>query len=318
MTTAEIDRTSLYNQATSRPMLVIGSVAFDNVITPHGQSDRILGGSASYAALASSYYSDTRLVGVVGADFDPEFVQRFERRGIDIDGLQRDTSGKTFFWKGKYHENFASRDTVEIELGVFEKFRPELPGDYARTPYVLLGNIHPALNVHVADQLDPNAFTITDTIDLWIHTERPALLDLMKKIDCFVLNDEEVSLLTDEENMIHAGWKLLEMGPRMAIVKKGQHGAYLFHQEGLFAIPAYPVTELRDPTGAGDSFAGAFLGYLAATNRRDYAAIKQAMLYATATASLTCEAFGCDRIESAGAAAIEARYQELIRMIRLD
>lgn len=312
----DIDRLTVDN-ADPQPLLVVGSVAFDSIQTPFGTGERILGGSASYAALAASYYTDTQLVGVVGNDFEETFVERYRRRGIDLEGLQRDESGPTFFWKGKYLDDFQGRETLEIELNVFEKFQPHLPEAYRKSPYVMLGNIHPALLLHVFDQLEGKPFTITDTIDLWIHTTRDDLLKVMKKVDMFVLNDEEVALITEKDNLIEAGWKLLEMGPKMAIVKKGAHGAYLFHKEGLFALPAFPVTDLRDPTGAGDSFAGAFLGYLAAVNKTDYATIKRAMIYATATASLTVEAFSCDRLESAGAKAVQERADEIIKMISL-
>lgn len=298
-----------------QPVMVIGSVAFDNIATPFGKGDRILGGSASYASLAASYFTETRMLGVVGKDFDEDYIRRLQSRGIDLSGLQRDDSGPTFFWSGKYHENFASRETLQIELGVFADFQPKLPDGFEKTPYVMLGNIHPALLLHVRDQLADDVFTITDTIDLWIETEREKLLQLIKRVDLFVINDEECQQITGERNMVLGGRKLVEIGPKMAIVKKGEHGAYLFHPEGMFALPAFPVTELRDPTGAGDSFAGALLGFLAAKNDTSFATIREAMLYATATASMTVEAFSCDRLESAGAPAVQQRVDELRKMI---
>lgn len=318
MTTAthSVDRLNVHS-TTSQPVLVIGSVAFDNIETPFGKGDRILGGSASYASFASSYYTDTRMIGVIGHDFGPEYIARLEKRGIDLTGLQKDESGPTFFWSGRYHENFASRETLQIELGVFADFQPKLPEGFEKTPYVMLGNIHPALLHYVRDQLPEDTFTITDTIDLWIETERQKLLDLIKRVDLFVINDEECEQITGEQNLILGGRKLVEIGPKMAIVKKGEHGAYLFHPEGLFALPAFPVTELRDPTGAGDSFAGALLGYLAAKNDTSFATLREAMVYATATASLTVEAFSCDRLESAGAAAVEERVQALRKMVTI-
>ena len=201
---------------------------------------------------------------------------------------------------------------MDIQLNVFEQFRPDLPQAYKDTPYVLLGNIHPALQAHVLDQLDgEEAYVLADTIDLWINVERDSLLSLIKRVNLFVINDSEAEEITSESNLILAGRKLREMGPETVIVKKGEHGAVLFHEDGLFALPAYPVTELRDPTGAGDSFAGALLGRLASRNRRDFTAIKEAMVYGTAVASLTVEAFGCDRLESAGNAIIEQRAKEL-------
>ena len=299
----------------SAPLMVVGSVAFDNVITPFGEKERILGGAASYCSFAASYFAQVRMVGVIGNDFGEEHVQRLRSREIDLEGVQRDESGPTFFWKGKYHENFNRRDTLDIQLNVFENFRPDLPESYKDSNFVLLGNIHPALQMHVLDQLPGQPFVLADTIDLWIEVERDALLALIKKISLFVINDSEAEELTGESNVVLAGKKLREMGPDSVIVKKGEHGAILFHKDGMFAIPAFPVTDLRDPTGAGDSFAGALIGRLASRNRSDFRAIKEAMVYATCTASLTVEAFGCDRLESAGSATIEDRAKSLLALI---
>jgi sugar/nucleoside kinase (ribokinase family) len=302
----------------SAPLVVVGSVAFDNVITPHGSKEGILGGAASYCSFAASYFTQPRMVGVIGNDFGDEYLNRLKYRDIDLEGLQKDESGPTFFWKGKYHENFNRRDTLDIQLNVFDKFRPDLPKSYLDSQFVLLGNIHPALQMHVLDQLQGNPFVLADTIDLWIEIERKALLELIKRVSLFVINDSEAEELTEETNIILAGNKLRELGPETVIIKKGEHGAILFHEDGLFALPAYPVTELRDPTGAGDSFAGALIGRLASRNRTDFSAIKDAILYGTCAASLTVEAFGCDRLESAGASAISERVDELKKLISID
>jgi sugar/nucleoside kinase (ribokinase family) len=299
----------------SSPLLVVGSVAFDNVITPQAEQERILGGAASYCSFAASYYTQVRMVGVVGNDFGESDLDRLRARGIDLEGVKKDDSGPTFFWKGKYHENFNRRDTLDIRLNVFEKFRPDLPESYKDSSFVLLGNIHPALQMHVLDQLAGNSFVLADTIDLWIETERESLLSLIKKVSLFVINDSEAEELTGESNVILAGEKLRQMGPETVIIKKGEHGAILFHKEGMFALPAYPVTQLHDPTGAGDSFAGALIGRLSSRNRSDFSAIKEAMLYATCTASLTVEAFGCERLESAGKSEIEERVASLNQLI---
>jgi len=311
------DRVSV-GTATPAPVLVVGSVAYDDIHTPFGHGTRILGGSASYAALATSYFTDARLVGIVGHDFEPAHRARLAARGIDLSGLQTDTSGETFFWAGRYHENFDRRDTLETRLNVFEHFRPDLPPAYRSTPYVLLGNILPSLQSFVLDQLDGKAFVLADTMDLWVKHARADLVKLMPRVDLFLINDDEATQLTGEASPILAGRALLGMGPRQVVIKKGSHGALLFTQDSLFAVPAYPVTELRDPTGAGDSFAGALLGYLAAVNDTSPAAMRRAMAYATVTASLTVEAFSCDRLESAGAAAIAGRYQELLAMVRIE
>jgi sugar/nucleoside kinase (ribokinase family) len=303
------------DSADSSPLLVVGSVAFDNVITPHAEKERILGGAASYCSFAASYYSEVRMVGVVGNDFGDSDMERLRARGIDLEGVQKDDSGPTFFWKGKYHENFNRRDTLDIRLNVFENFRPDLPESYKDSSFVLLGNIHPALQLHVLEQLSGSAFVLADTIDLWIETEREALLSLIKKVSLFVINDTEAEELTSEPNIIIAGEKLRQMGPDSVIIKKGEHGAILFHEDGMFALPAYPVTQLHDPTGAGDSFAGALIGRLSSRNRSDFSAIKEAMLYATCTASLTVEAFGCERLESAGNSEIKERVSTLHQLI---
>ena len=305
------------DHSTGSPLLVVGSVAFDNVITPYGEKEHILGGAASYCSFAASYYTDVQMVGVIGNDFGEEYLNRLSSRGIDLEGLQKDESGPTFFWKGKYHENFNRRDTLDIQLNVFEKFRPDLPDSYKNTSFVLLGNIHPALQSHVLDQLNGSAYILADTIDLWIDIEKTALLELIKRVNLFVINDTEAEELTGEKNIILAGNKLREMGPESVIIKKGEHGAILFHSNGMFALPAYPVTELRDPTGAGDSFAGALIGRLASQNSSDFNSIKEAMLYATSTASLTVEAFGCDRLESAGSKEIQQRVDSLKDLISL-
>lgn len=297
------------------PVLVVGSIAFDDIITPYGTGERILGGSASYAGLAASYFAPVRLVGVVGHDFEESFMQRLEARGIDLEGLQRNESGPTFYWSGKYHDNFNTRDTIEVRLNVFENFSPDLPESYKNTPYVLLANIQPSLQTHVLGQLTDKTFVAADSMDLWINNEREALLEMIQNIDCFIINDSEATLLTGRSNIIEAGRSLLALGPRMAIVKRGEYGASLFHPDGLFSLTAYPVTQLRDPTGAGDSFAGAFMGYLAAVNDTGFGSLKKAVAYATVTASLTVEAFSCDKLESAGSAAIEKRYQELVCMV---
>ena len=304
--------------AETSPLLVVGSVAFDNVITPQAEKERILGGAASYCSFAASYYTQVRMVGVVGNDFGESDLERLRARGIDLEGVQRDQSGPTFFWKGKYHENFNRRDTLDIRLNVFENFRPDLPDSYKGSEYVLLGNIHPALQMHVLDQLSGDSFVLADTIDLWIETELEALLALIKNVSLFVINDSEAEEMTGESNVILAGNKLRKMGPKSVIVKKGEHGAILFHEDGLFALPAYPVTQLHDPTGAGDSFAGALIGRLASRKQSDFSAIKEAMLFATCTASLTVEAFGCERLESAGKSVIEERVEALKQLISIS
>ncbi len=298
------------------PVLVVGSVAYDSIITPHDQGDRILGGSASYACLAASYFAPPRIVGVVGHDFRDRDRRKLAKRGIDLEGLLTDPSGKTFSWRGRYHENYNRRDTEDLQLNVFERFKPRLSEAHRATPFVMLGNIRPALQLGVLDQLTAPRFVLADTIDIWIETQRDKLAEVMRRADLLVINDTESAKLTGEPNVIVAGRMLRQHGCRTVIIKKGEHGAVLFHEEGLFALPAYPVTELRDPTGAGDSFAGALLGYLASAGATDFAALKQAMVYGTAVASLTVEAFSTDRLAKAGCREIRARRKELLKLIK--
>lgn len=301
----------------SRPCLIVGSVAIDRVATPFAQSDNILGGAASYASIAASYFAPTRLVGAVGGDFPKSFLGRLKKHGIDTTGLQVEKNEKTFYWSGKYHENFAGRDTLEIQLNVFEKFSPTLPELYRESPYVMLGAIMPALQHRVVDQLKAkNAFILADTFDLWIKTTRDDLDRLLPRVDLLVINEDESKLLTGETSLVLAGRKLRKMGPRIVVLKKGEHGSLLFHPEGFFAIPAYPVTKFIDPTGAGDSYAGALIGYLASVNRTDLAALKKAVAYATACASLTVESFSVYRLSAGGRKTIDARYKELEAMTR--
>ncbi len=302
------------------PALVIGSIGIDRVATPFAEAGNLLGGAASYAAIASSYFAPTRLVGVVGGDFPAAFLRRYKKHGLDLTGLQIEPQGKTFAWSGKYREHFAGRDTLEIQLNVFEKFYPTLPAAYRDSPFVMLGAIQPALQHHVLDQLPQGAnrpFVLADTFDLWIHTTKADLLRLLKRIDLFVINEDESLLLTGERNLVLAGRHLRKMGPRIVVIKKGAHGSLLFHPGGYFAMSAYPVTKFVDPTGAGDSYAGALIGSLAAANRTDFTALKKAVAYATAVSSLTVESFSVNRLSGAGRATIDRRYRELVAMTRL-
>jgi sugar/nucleoside kinase (ribokinase family) len=302
----------------SKPALIIGSVAIDRVATPTAQSDRILGGAASYAAIAASYFAPTRLVAIVGGDFPAPYLRRLKKHHIDLAGLQVDPAGKTFYWSGIYHEHFAGRDTLEIQLNVFEKFSPVLPPAYRDTPYVMLGAIQPALQNHVIDQLGGRRrpFILADTFDLWIHQTRPELERMLRRIDLFVINEDESLLLTGARDLVAASRLLRKMGPRIVVIKKGAHGSMLFHPEGQFAIPAYPVAKFVDPTGAGDSYAGALLGYLASVDRSDFPALKKAVAYATAVSSLTVESFSVNRLSAAGRKEIDRRFSALRALTR--
>jgi sugar/nucleoside kinase (ribokinase family) len=295
-------------------LLVIGPIAFDSAITPTQQGDLMLGGSGTYAALAGSYFTTCRIIGVVGDDFDKSYLDRFINRGVDVSGIQW-AEGKTFFWKGRYYEDFNKRETLQIDLNVFENFEPTISEEFSTSPYVFLGNIDPELQLKSLDNLRGSPFIVADTIDLWIRKKRDELIEVLKRVNILVINDTEACILAQEGSIVLAGHRLREMGAPTVIIKKGEHGALLFHKDGFFSMPSYPVINLKDPTGAGDSFAGALIGYLAAVNKTDFFNLKHAMVYATAVASLTVEGMGCDNIESAGGQAIQERYEALINMM---
>lgn len=311
-----MERVKLENRAPD-PIVVVGSVAYDTIETPKTKGNRILGGSASYASLAASYYAPTHLVGVVGNDFSEEDLQRLRRHQIDLEGLQVDPSGPTFTWSGRYMANFDSRETLDLQLNVFESFRPEIPASARESRFLMLGNIHPGLQLHVLSQMTEQPFVLADTIDLWIEVEKEKLFEVISKINLLAINDQEALQLTNTPTIYDAGEALLEAGPEMVAIKKGSHGCLLMSKDQWFSLPSFPVRNLQDPTGAGDSFAGALLGYLAATGQTDFNAVRLALLHATAAASLTVEAFSCDRLEHAGVPTLLERVEILKKITQI-
>jgi sugar/nucleoside kinase (ribokinase family) len=297
-------------------VLVVGSTALDSIKTPRAEAPRLLGGSASHAALAASFFAPTRLVGVVGRDFPRRYLALYRRHGIDLEGLQI-AEGSTFHWAGEYEVNMNHRRTLRTELGVFEHFRPDLPPRYRDTPYVLLANIAPALQHHVLDQMRRPRFVVADTMDLWLNTALPELLRLLRRVDALVLNDSEARQLSGEDNLLRAARRLHRLGPPVVIIKKGEHGAVLSGPDGVFLCPAYPLERVVDPTGAGDSFAGGLVGYLARAGGpvRDH--LRAAMLHGSVVASFCCEGFGVRRTARVTPAAIRARVAELKRLADL-
>jgi len=243
-------------------VLIVGSTALDSIKTPTAENPRLLGGSASHAAVAASFFSPVKLVGVVGDDFPKKYVQLYRKHGIDLAGLQRQP-GKTFHWSGEYEVNMNNRRTLLTELGVFETFSPELPKSYQASPFVLLANIAPALQHHVLDQMKRPKFVVADTMDLWLNIALADLIKLLPRLDGFVLNDSEAHQLTQEDNVFVALKKIHKLGPKYVIIKKGSHGSILSGPKGFFICPAYPLHSVLDPTGAGDSFVGGMMGYLA-------------------------------------------------------
>ena len=296
-------------------VLIVGSTALDSIKTPKAENPRLLGGSASHAGVAASFFSPVNLVGVVGADFPRRYIQLYRRHGIDLAGLQI-LPGKTFHWSGEYEANMNNRRTLLTELGVFEHFTPTLPPAYQRAPFVLLANIAPALQLHVLKQMRQPKFVAADTMDLWLNVALPDLLRLIKKLDAFVLNDSEAHQLTQEENMLAALRKIHRMGPRYVVIKQGSHGSVLSGPRGLFICPAYPLRAVVDPTGAGDSFAGAMMGYLAAAKGPVEQHIRRAMIYGTVVASFCCEGFGLKCTTRLTRPRIEKRVRELEKLTR--
>jgi sugar/nucleoside kinase (ribokinase family) len=291
-------------------VLVVGSIALDTVKTPIAEKADLLGGSASYAAVSASFFSKVNLVGVVGEDFPKKHVDYFASRNIDLAGLQT-VPGKTFRWSGEYHWDLNTRDTRSVELNVFEHFTPTLATGYASSPYVLLANIAPGLQHHVLDQMEKPRFVIADTMDLWINIAKPELLSLLKRVDMIILNDGEARQLTGLTSLIKAGRAIQAMGPKYVAVKKGEHGCLLFAKEGFFSCGAYPLEDINDPTGAGDTFAGGLAGYLASGDHWtiSFENLRRAVVYGSVLASFNVEAFSLERMRTLTRREIDDRYQ---------
>ena len=295
-------------------LLVVGSTAFDTIETPHGNAERCLGGSSTYFGLAARLFSPVRLVSVVGEDFPAEHKQLLSDRDINLDGLEV-KEGKTFAWHGRYSADMNQRDTIDVQLNTFGDFEPKVPSNYRDSKFVFLANGSPATQSSVVEQMNDPQFVVADTMDLWIDNERDGLLALLKRIDGVIVNDSEVKSLTGESNLIAAGKAALELGPKLVIVKKGEHGCFLFSNYFHYALPAYPTETVLDPTGAGDSFAGGFMGYLANCASVSLGNMQRAVAYGTVTASLNVEGFGVDCLANTSREVVERRYQELMQFI---
>jgi sugar/nucleoside kinase (ribokinase family) len=296
-------------------VLIVGSTALDSIKTPAAENPRLLGGSASHAAVAASFFSPVKLIGVVGDDFPKKYLDLYRRHKIDLTGLQI-RPGKTFHWSGEYEANMNNRRTLLTDLGVFETFTPDLPEAYQATPFVLLANIAPALQSHVLDQMCRPKFVVADTMDLWLNITLPDLLKLLPRLDGFVLNDSEAQQLTKEDNVFAALKKIHKLGPKYVIIKKGSHGSILSGPKGFFICPAYPLSKVVDPTGAGDSFVGGMMGYLAAAKGSINNNIRRAMIYGSVTASFCCEGFGLTRTTKIRRADIDHRVEELEKLTK--
>lgn len=294
-------------------VLVVGTVAFDSIETPFGCAERILGGSASYFALGASFFAPVRMVGVIGADFPQDYLDLFTQRKIDLEGIQREP-GETFHWRGRYHEDVNVRDTIELHLNVLAGFKPRLPEPYRDAAYVFLGNIDPAMQLEVLDQLRGMKLVACDTMDHWIRQSAESLRQVLKRVEMLLINDAEARLLSGYDNIVKAARAILKMGPKTVLIKRGEYGVLQFSDSAVFATPAYPLEEVFDPTGAGDSFAGGFMGHLARSGDHSQGGLRRAIVYGSVVASFTVEDFGVRRLAAASLADIEERYQRFVEL----
>ena len=299
------------------PIVTVGSVAFDSVKTPFGEASRVVGGAATYFSLAASFFTDVRLVAVVGDDFTEEQMRVFADRRIDTAGLQR-VPGETFRWKGEYGFDLNTRETIYTRLNVFDGFRPVLPGQYRSTPFVFLANVHPALQSEVLTQVEEPRFVAADTMDYWIERESEGLRAVLRGVDALVVNDEEARRLGGASNLVNAARAIQRMGPRLLVIKRGEHGVLMTRDQGFFAVPAMPLDTVVDPTGAGDTFAGGFMGYLASAREVTEEVLARATIAGSALASLAVEDFGLDGLLKASSKALNQRFAAFKRLTHFE
>jgi sugar/nucleoside kinase (ribokinase family) len=303
------------SQTNGNSLIVVGSVAFDSIETPHGAVDEALGGSATYFSCAASFFTRPRLVGVVGEDFPEQHRRLFKEKQIDTAGLQTERGGKTFRWKGRYHPDMNARDTLEVHLNVFGSFNPVLPENFRDSSHVFLANGSPVVQAKVLDQVRKPKLVMADTMDLWISTQHDELMALLPRLDGLVLNDSEALLLTEDHNLVRAGQAIRKLGPKFIIIKKGEHGAMLFTDDGVFVVPAFPTEQVVDPTGAGDSFAGGLMGALCSDHSESPGRLRRAMAYGTVVASFTVEGFGLDRLQRISRKDVDERLEKYRNML---
>ncbi len=298
----------------------VGTVAFDDIETPAGRAEKVIGGACTYISLTASYFvTPVRIVSVVGDDFPSETLEYLKHRGVDLDGLQVKKGEKSFFWAGRYHRDLNTRDTLDTQLNVLADFDPVLPEHYRHTDYLLLGNLTPRVQMRVLEQLTRRPKMIMlDTMNFWMDTALDDLHEVIKKVDVITINDEEARQLSGEHALLKAARAILKMGPRYVVVKKGEHGALLFHEHGMFYAPALPLAEVVDPTGAGDTFAGGFAGWIAKTNDTSFDNLKRAVVYGSAMASFCVEAFSIDNLKGLQPAQIAKRVQEFADLVHID
>lgn len=301
-------------------LLIVGTVAFDELITPFGESGKIVGGSATYASLsASNFMDDIHIVSIVGEDFPESQLESFRSKGIDTRGINKVEGGKTFFWKGKYHNDMNTRDTLDTQLNVLADFDPVVPEHMRNSEFLMLGNLTPTVQMKVLDQMEKRPkLVILDTMNFWMDSMMDELKEVLKKVDVLTINDEEARQLSGEYSLVKAARAIFEMGPKFLIIKKGEHGALLFSPHEVFFAPALPLEEVFDPTGAGDTFAGGFIGYLAHTRDIDFENMKRAVIYGSALASFCVEKFGTERIAEIRSKEMHERVNEFIELTQFE
>lgn len=300
-------------------LVIVGTVAFDAIETPFGKTDKILGGAATYIGLAASQFKvDGAIVSIVGGDFPKEDLKMLEEKGMDLSGLEVVESGKTFFWSGKYHNDMNTRDTLITDLNVLADFNPKVPENYRDAEVVMLGNLHPIVQLSVIEQMDSPKLIVLDTMNFWMDSAMEDLSKVIAKVDVITINDEEARQLSGEYSLVKAAHKIMEMGPKYVVIKKGEHGALLFSEDDVFFAPAMPLREVFDPTGAGDTFAGGFTGYLARTGDYSYDNMKNAVINGSALASFCVEKFGPDRLLNLTNKEVHERIQQFKSLTQFD
>jgi len=301
-------------------LLIVGTVAFDAIETPFGKTDKILGGAGTYIGLSASHFNlKSAIVSVVGDDFPQEYLDLLKSKNIDISGLEVVQGGKTFFWSGRYHNDLNSRDTLDTQLNVLADFQPKVPADFKNADVVMLGNLHPIVQSSVLDQMEVKPkLVVLDTMNFWMDCALPELLDVMKRIDVITINDEEARQLSGEYSLVKAAAKIHSMGPKYVVIKKGEHGALLFNESKVFFAPALPLEEVFDPTGAGDTFAGGFAGFITQSENISFDNMKKAIIYGSNLASFCVEKFGTERMENLEKTEVLSRLQEFKALTHFD
>ncbi|HKL37015.1 MAG TPA: PfkB family carbohydrate kinase [Salegentibacter sp.] len=300
-------------------LLIVGTVAFDAIETPFGKTDKILGGAGTYIGLSASQFNvDSAVVSIVGDDFPQKYLDILTKNNINIDGIEVVPGGKTFFWSGRYHNDLNSRDTLDTQLNVLADFKPVVPSEYKDAEIVMLGNLHPLVQLSVLEQLESPKLAILDTMNFWMDNALEDLMKVISKVDVITINDEEARQLSGEYSLVKAAKKIAAMGPKYVVIKKGEHGALLFHEEEVFFAPALPLEEVFDPTGAGDTFAGGFAGYLAKTGDTSFHNMKNAIIFGSNLASFCVEKFGTERMEELSGSEVDSRLEEFKKLTQFE